>query len=79
VGEKGGSLIAALDALNHGRRRLRPYAEIALDGPTDRVLGTRILDPREPVYLGNLIREAAGRCYSACVSAAGLIRRRSSL
>jgi hypothetical protein len=79
VREKGGSLIAALDALDQGRRRLRPYSDIATDGPTSRVVGTRILDPREPVYIGNLVRTAAGRLYSACVSATGLVRRRNSV
>jgi phosphatidylserine/phosphatidylglycerophosphate/cardiolipin synthase-like enzyme len=79
LGDKGGSLIAALDALNHGRRCLRPYSDIAEDGPTSRVFGTYVLDPREPVYIGRMISTAAGRLYSACVStAAGLVRRRSS-
>ncbi|MGE0719132.1 MAG: phospholipase D-like domain-containing protein [Alphaproteobacteria bacterium] len=41
----GGSLIAAIERLNHGERCLRPFASMSDNGPTKPIFGTFLLDP----------------------------------
>ncbi len=43
-----GSLTAAYDQLNVGPRGLRAFEDARKEGPTDLVLGTDFVDPREP-------------------------------
>ena len=45
------SLIRGIEALNHGERGLRPFAEIKLDGPTEPISATTIMDPPRPLNL----------------------------
>jgi phosphatidylserine/phosphatidylglycerophosphate/cardiolipin synthase-like enzyme len=45
------SLIRSIEALNHGERGLRPFAEVKLDGPTEPIAATRIMDPSRPLDL----------------------------
>jgi phosphatidylserine/phosphatidylglycerophosphate/cardiolipin synthase-like enzyme len=42
------SLLRAIDKLNHNPRGLRPLDAMATDGPTRRIFGTGLLDPRKP-------------------------------
>jgi len=42
------SLIAAIDRLNHHQRGLRPFDDLAKDGPTQPVFATFLLDPVKP-------------------------------
>lgn len=49
-----GSLVATVDALNGGRRRLRSFKAPYRDGPTAPIPGTPILDPVEPFSLSRL-------------------------
>ncbi|WP_247657625.1 phospholipase D-like domain-containing protein [Aquabacter sp. L1I39] len=46
--EATGSLIRAVDLLNGGPRRLRPFQAPRRDGPTEPIPGTKILDPVAP-------------------------------
>jgi phosphatidylserine/phosphatidylglycerophosphate/cardiolipin synthase-like enzyme len=50
VAERG-SLIRGIEACNRNGRGLRPFPETDFDGPTAPVLGTGVLDPRQPVKL----------------------------
>jgi hypothetical protein len=43
-----GSLIRAIDALNHGERRLREFEILPHDGSDEPMTGTALLDPLEP-------------------------------
>jgi phosphatidylserine/phosphatidylglycerophosphate/cardiolipin synthase-like enzyme len=43
------SLIRGIEALNHSERGLRPFAEISLDGPTEPIAATTIMDPPRPL------------------------------
>lgn len=52
--EATGSLVATVDMLNGGPRRLRPFRAPYRDGPTDAIPGTPILDPVEPFSLSRL-------------------------
>lgn len=45
------SLIRGIEALNRGERGLRPFAEIKLDGPTEPIAATTIMDPPRPLNL----------------------------
>jgi phosphatidylserine/phosphatidylglycerophosphate/cardiolipin synthase-like enzyme len=45
---EGGSLVRAVDRLNHGPRGLEPFPAMTNDGPTRPVPGTRLLDPKRP-------------------------------
>jgi phosphatidylserine/phosphatidylglycerophosphate/cardiolipin synthase-like enzyme len=45
------SLIRSIEALNHGERGLRPFAEIKPDGPTEPIAATTIMDPSRPLDL----------------------------
>lgn len=62
--EEANSLANAIDTLNQGKRRLRPYTHISRRGPTHLVFGTRLLDPRGPIRLASLFapryREISG-------------------
>ena len=54
-----GGLIAAIERLNPGRGRLRPYEIDPDDGPKEPLPGTALLDPAEPLdldYLGRMLR-----------------------
>jgi phosphatidylserine/phosphatidylglycerophosphate/cardiolipin synthase-like enzyme len=46
-----GSLIRAVEACNRSTRGLRPFPETDLDGPTEPVTGTGLLDPERPLEL----------------------------
>ncbi|ANW05507.1 phospholipase [Bradyrhizobium icense] len=46
-----GSLIHGIDACNRNVRGLRPFPETDLDGPTEPITGTGLLDPLPPVEL----------------------------
>ncbi|SIQ96992.1 Phosphatidylserine/phosphatidylglycerophosphate/cardiolipin synthase [Rhizobium sp. RU20A] len=46
--EGNGSLTEAFDQLNVGPRGLRPFEDARKAGPTDLVIGTDLVDPREP-------------------------------
>ena len=48
--EEHGSLLAAVDSLGGGKRRLRPYRINWRDGNLNPLLGTGILDPRKPFW-----------------------------
>jgi phosphatidylserine/phosphatidylglycerophosphate/cardiolipin synthase-like enzyme len=43
-----GSVVRAIDALNHGERGLRCFQAMGTNGPTHPVFGTWLLDPRRP-------------------------------
>jgi phosphatidylserine/phosphatidylglycerophosphate/cardiolipin synthase-like enzyme len=43
-----GSLVRAIEALNHNRRGLRALDAMATEGPSRRIFGTGLLDPRKP-------------------------------
>jgi phosphatidylserine/phosphatidylglycerophosphate/cardiolipin synthase-like enzyme len=43
-----GSLVRAIEALNHNERGLRPFEAMATSGPVRPLFGTRLLDPRRP-------------------------------
>ena len=43
-----GSLIRAIEVLNHNARGLRPFEALATSGPARPIFGTRLLDPRRP-------------------------------
>jgi phosphatidylserine/phosphatidylglycerophosphate/cardiolipin synthase-like enzyme len=45
------SLIRGIEALNQGERGLRPFADIKLDGPTEPISATAIMDPSRPLDL----------------------------
>jgi phosphatidylserine/phosphatidylglycerophosphate/cardiolipin synthase-like enzyme len=51
-----GGLIAAIERLNPGRGRLRPYPIDPDDGPKEPFPGTALLDPAEPLDLDYLAR-----------------------
>jgi phosphatidylserine/phosphatidylglycerophosphate/cardiolipin synthase-like enzyme len=51
-----GGLIAAIERLNPGRGRLRPYPIESDDGPKEPLPGTALLDPAEPLDLDYLAR-----------------------
>jgi phosphatidylserine/phosphatidylglycerophosphate/cardiolipin synthase-like enzyme len=44
-----GSLIHAIERLNHGERGLRPFPETRLGGPLHSIAGTWLLDPPGPI------------------------------
>jgi phosphatidylserine/phosphatidylglycerophosphate/cardiolipin synthase-like enzyme len=46
---KHGSLIRGIDACNRNVRGLRPFPETDLDGPTEPIAGTGLLDPPRPL------------------------------
>ena len=46
-----GSLIRAIESCNRSTRGLRPFTETDLDGPTDPITGTGLLDPKRPLEL----------------------------
>jgi phosphatidylserine/phosphatidylglycerophosphate/cardiolipin synthase-like enzyme len=46
-----GSLIRGIEACNRNTRGLRPFPEKDLDGPTEPVTGTGLLDPERPLEL----------------------------
>jgi phosphatidylserine/phosphatidylglycerophosphate/cardiolipin synthase-like enzyme len=48
LAEENGSLVRAVDALNHKPRGLRPFEAMYTDGPSRPALGTRLLDPKRP-------------------------------
>lgn len=43
-----GSLVRAIDVLNHNARGLRPFEAVATSGPARPLFGTRLLDPKKP-------------------------------
>jgi phosphatidylserine/phosphatidylglycerophosphate/cardiolipin synthase-like enzyme len=43
-----GSLVRAIDVLNHNARGLRPFEAMATSGPVRPLFGTRLLDPKKP-------------------------------
>jgi phosphatidylserine/phosphatidylglycerophosphate/cardiolipin synthase-like enzyme len=43
-----GSLVRAIDVLNHNARGLRPFEAMATSGPVRPVFGTPLLDPKKP-------------------------------
>ena len=43
-----GSLIRAIEVLNHNARGLRPFEAVSTSGPARPLFGTRLLDPRKP-------------------------------
>jgi len=43
-----GSLIRAIEVLNHNERGLRPFEAVSTSGPARPLFGTRVLDPRRP-------------------------------
>ena len=46
-----GSLVRAIETLNRHDRGLRPFPELDLDGPTEPVAGTGLLDPKDSLEL----------------------------
>ncbi len=52
--QASGSLIASVELLNGGPRRLRPFQAPYREGPTHPIPGTALLDPVEPFSLSRL-------------------------
>jgi phosphatidylserine/phosphatidylglycerophosphate/cardiolipin synthase-like enzyme len=55
------SLIRALESLNNGQRRLRPFDHVSDEGPIRLMPGSRLLDPAKPFPLGSLLSRRARR------------------
>ncbi len=56
-----GSTVAAIDTLNTGARGLKPYAVGSGPGPTHRVPGSSLLDPKRPFTLADGLRRLVRR------------------
>jgi phosphatidylserine/phosphatidylglycerophosphate/cardiolipin synthase-like enzyme len=56
-----GSIVQAVDQLNHNPRGLRPFDALATPGPTRPVVGTWLLDPRKPFEPLWFLRGKRGR------------------
>lgn len=74
-----GSVVRALDALDGGRRRLRPYSDAEPEGATGKVFGTGVLDPRAPFSWRDLLGAIGARLRSEWAGILPPKRRRASL